>query len=213
MNTLILIFYKIAAFFTRVTSKSKHIHDDLRAEKIALIASTNQNSGLSVKNDHLYINQQADLSHIPYGKTDMSFGGCGPIALYNALLSLNDAKKLNDILNYLEKNGVAFGAKLGTSPYTLKKYLENNGISTAVCRSKNKIKLNDFAKEHNTFITLIFNDAKSISKGLHFICTVKNDDGTYTTHNPLRTADTFYDALSQCSSFKIKNLYTLGMNK
>lgn len=213
MNTLILIFYKIAAFFTRVTSKSKHVHNELRAEKVAMIASSNPDSSLSVKNDHLYINQQADLSHIPYGKTDMSFGGCGPIALYNALLSLGKTKDLNDILNYLETNGIALGAKLGTSPYTLKKYLNNNGISASVCRSKKDTKLNDFAKKYNTFITLIFNDAKSISKGLHFICTVKNNDGTYTTHNPLRTSDTLYDALSQCSSFKIRNLYTLGMNK
>jgi len=199
MNTLILIFYKIAAFFTRVLGNSKSKAPEKRAEQIADYCKS------------IYINAQSELKDISYGKTDLAFGGCGPVALYNALISLDVVPDFNDIVSYLEKHGAAFGGKLGTSPAALLRYLRKKGFSVSRCTSKQPEKLNEFGRNYDTFITVLFNDAKDLKKGLHFICTVKGSDNLYTCHNPLHTSDSLHNALSKCSLHPVRNVCTLGI--
>jgi len=210
MNTLILIFYKIATFFTRVTAKTRRFHAEFNTEAIGTVVAESK-TDLIIDHNPFFINRQSNLSDIPYGKTNMSFGGCGPIAIYNALISLDIVPDMNEIITYLEKYGIALGGKLGTSPFAVSRYIKSKMINYSVCRSVNPNKLNLFAKDYQTFITVIMNNSKSISNGLHFICTVKDESGNFITHNPLHTSDSLYGALSMCSSHKIKNIYTLGI--
>lgn len=212
MNTLILIFYRIAAFFTRVPRKTKEKHAHIRAVKIADMASL----------DNSFINSQSKLSEIPYGCGNMGDNGCGPVAVYNALLSLKNAEKaedkisdkdnvsLTDVIKDLEHRGATLHGKFGTSPAAIKKYLKKKGYSTKTCISKKPGKVNEFSENCDTFISIIYNNAESIGDGLHFICTEKTENG-FKTHNPEHMSDSLFSALDMCSSNTIRHVYTIGI--
>lgn len=213
MNALILLFYRIVTFFTRVPAKTRASHTLLRASKLS------DNTVLS----SYYINRQADLADIPYGTGDLGLNGCGPIALFNAVRALDEDNSkfedvtsnisLSSIVDYLELKGAAFGGKLGTSPHMIDRFLKLRGYTTKIYSGKNSTKLNNFSKEFEAFISLIYNDSKSIKKGLHFICTKKNVYGSFTTHNPDRTGDSLFKALNMCSQDEIRHVCTIGIKK
>lgn len=231
MNALIIIFYRIAAFFTRVPRKTREKQRKIRLEKISDMATL----------DNTYINRQSELSYIPFGSGDIGANGCGPISVYNALLSLKNHEdelhltanqsegddnivnnngtgvvSFSSIIHELEDRGAALYGKFGTSPSNIRKYLANRGFTTYTCMSKNPDRLNTFANDFDTFITIIFNDAKSLNKGLHFICSEKKqtDNDTYfLTHNPEKMGSSLYEALNNCSSYEIRHIYTIGIKK
>ena len=213
MNALILLFYRIVTFFTRVPAKTRASHTLIRASKLSD----------NILSNSYYINRQADLSDIPYGTGDLGLNGCGPIALFNAIRALDeDESKVNDvtsninfssIVDYLELKGAAFGGKLGTSPHIINRFLILKGYTTEIFSGKKSDKLNKFSEEFEAFISLIYNDSGSLKKGLHFICTKKNIYGSFTTHNPERTSDTLYKALNMCSQDEIRHVCTIGIKK
>ena len=213
MNALIILFYRIVTFFTRVPSKTRASHTLSRASKL---------SQMNV-DGFGFINRQADLMDIPYGTGDLGLNGCGPIALYNALLSLcesdNDHSNVmsqcsfSSIVDYLELKGAAFRGKLGTSPHMINRYLTLKGYDTELFTNKNEEKLNDFSNRFDAFISLIYNDSHSLKKGLHFICTKKTAYGSFTSHNPERTSDKLYKTLNMCSSDEIRHVCTIGIKK
>lgn len=208
MNALIILFYRIAALFTRVAAKSKAFQTNTRAEKLS--QPENQFSS--------FINYQANFSNIPYGKGDLGLNGCGPIALFNAITNLNSTNSHKDfsfssVVDYLETRGAAFGGRLGTAPQVINKYLKTLGYETGTLISKNQRKLNGFSDQFDTFISLIFNDSKSLKKGLHFICTCKDEHGLFTSHNPERTGDSLFGALNACSDDEIRHVYTIGIKR
>lgn len=213
MNALIILFYRIVTFFTRVPAKTRTSHTVLRASKLAQ----------SEADDSLFINAQSDFSGIPYGNGDLSINGCGPIALYNALVSLCDSDSehseimnscsFSSIVDYLELKGAAFKGKLGTAPHVINRYLKLQGYSTKLLISRKAKKINKFTNEFDAFISLIYNDSHSLKKGLHFISVRKNDYGSFTSHNPERTADNLYKTLSMCSQDEIRHVCTIGIKK
>lgn len=208
MNALIILFYRIVTLFTRVPVKSKALQTSVRSEKLA------KSNCVSLA----FINIQSDLLTIPYGKGDLGINGCGPIALFNALKALNNSDSLqglsfSSIVDYLEIRGAAFGGRLGTAPHIINRYLKILGYETGTIMDKSENKLNAFSGEFDAFISLIFNDSKSIKKGLHYICTVKNGYGGFTSHNPERTGQTLFNTLNLCSKDEIRHVYTIGIKR
>ncbi|MDO4188824.1 MAG: hypothetical protein Q4D29_07515 [Lachnospiraceae bacterium] len=213
MNALIILFYRIVTFFTRVPDKTRALHTLSRAEKLSKITA----------NETGFINFQSKLTDIPYGKGDLGLNGCGPIALYNAILSLCESDYENtlvmsqcsfsSIVDYLELKGAAFKGKLGTAPTIINRYLVLRGYTTEFCTSKKESKLNEFSDKFDAFISLIYNDSHSLKKGLHFICTRKNIYGGFTSHNPERTSDNLYKTLNMCSKDEIRHVCTIGIKK
>lgn len=204
MNALILLFYRIVTFFTRVPAKTRALNT---AALIPLLGDYSADkSG--------FIDNQSDLSNVPYGKGTLSANGCGPIALYNALLEMNyERLSLSSVIEYLEKKGATLYGKFGTSPYSINRFLRSKGFSTKLYKGKSSNKLNKFSDKFEAFISLIYNDSRSLKKGLHFICTVKTSDCLFTTHNPFHTADSLYDALNLCSNNEISHICTIGIKK
>ena len=204
MNALILLFYRIVTFFTRVPAKTR-AHNT--AVSVPLLSDYSADkSG--------FIDNQSALTDIPYGKGTLSANGCGPIALYNALIEMNyDSLALSSIIEYLEKKGAALYGKFGTSPYSINRFLKSKGFITKLYKGKKSIKLNEFSDKFEAFISLIYNDSRSLKKGLHFICTVKTSDCLFTTHNPFHTADSLYNALKLCSDDEILHVCTIGIKK
>lgn len=214
MNALIIIFYKIAAFFTRVPKKT-------REKDASFIASMAKNS---LPPDGTFINRQSDFSGFPFGSGNIGDNGCGPIAVYNALLALRKKDINSDfvsdisftsVIDYFEKKGATLRGKFGTSPSSIRKYLSLKGFSTKICMSKSPDVVNAFSCDYSVFISVFYNNGRTIKDGLHFICSVKNkvDDSKYsfTTFNPKNSADTLFDALNMCSNKRIRNVYTIGI--
>lgn len=211
MNALIILFYRIVTFFTRVPAKTRAANSLIRNSLF------NENKPL---NTH-YISSQTDLCDVPYGKEFMNINGCGPIALYNAICSISDISSdfsnnpmeltFSSVISYLEQNGCTLFGKLGTSPHVINNYLKDKGYSTKTFLLKNEDKLNSFSEDFDVFISLIFNNRHDIRKGLHFICTIKDGDSCYKTFNPDFTAKSLSDALSMCSHDKIRHIYTIGI--
>lgn len=214
MNALILLFYRIVTFFTRVPKKTRHEHIEIFDTKLTKSNFFHDN----------YINNQLDFSDFPYGKGNIGLNGCGPVAVFNALVALKeidtaceDKSQINnsfiDILHFFEKYGAAFHGRFGTSPLVIRRYFSENGFITDTFKKKSALKLNDFSNEFSAFISIIFNDKNDIHKGLHFICSKKNADGTFTTHNPEHTESTLFDTLNSCSNDEIRHVYTIGIKK
>lgn len=211
MNALILLFYRIVTFFTRVPAKTRALQKGIRASKMPDSDSLNTH----------YINNQSELADIPYGAGNLGLNGCGPIALYNALKILTEDKtetlgenldySFLSIVSYLEHKGATLRGRFGTSPFVIYKYVRNLGYEAMLCKSKNEHKLNEFQGKFDAFISLIYNDSSSLKKGLHFICTKKNPNGSFTTHNPERIGDSLYNALNLCSNDEIRHVCSIGI--
>lgn len=214
MNALILLFYRIVTFFTRVPKKTRHEH-------IEIFDTMLSKSNFFQSN---YINNQWDFSDFPYGKGNIGLNGCGPVAVFNALVALKeidtsceDNTNVNnsfiDILHFFEKYGAALHGRFGTSPLVIRRYFSENGFITDTFKKKSPLMLNDFSNDFSAFVSIIINDKNDLRKGLHFICSKKNDVGTFTTHNPEHTGSTLFDALNKCSNDEIQHVYTIGIKK
>ena len=203
MNALILLFYRIVTIFTRARTKQMPYLQGFDDKIFSAEGG--------------FINDQSSLYEIPYGKGNMADNGCGPIALYNAILFLcnTDASKdkFLEIISYLEKTGAAFKGKLGTAPQAIRKFLIKNGFATKTFFSKNSVRLDKFSEQFDAFISIIFNDSKHISKGLHFIFIKKNTDGSFTAHNPLMNGESLYKTLDNCSCAEIRHVCTIGIKR
>ena len=207
MNALILLFYRIVTFFTRVPAETRAEHSDI-LRRISFDNIITKNS---------FIDNQSALYKASYGNHSMSENGCGPIALLNALMAFNNSsdknitESLTSVVEFLEKYGATLKGAFGTSPFAIRKYLKKEGFSTKVFWQNNKNKLNTFAQSYSGFISLIYNDRSSISHGLHIVFTKKNDDGSYTSHNPLTEGLSLYDTLYKCADKGLKHVYTIGI--
>lgn len=203
MNTLIILFYRIVAFFTRVPEKTRALHKGENSSKEILRLGR-----------YPYIENQALFSAFKFGKGSLANFGCGPIAAFNALVSLGGSHTiddLSDIISTFEKKGATLSGKFGTSPLCVRKYIEGRGYKTGAISSGSHEKLNAFEKDYDAFITIFRNNSKSLMDGLHYVCINKAPNGYFITHNPNHVANSFSEAILKCSSKPAKNVYTIGI--
>lgn len=208
MNALIILFYRIVPFFTSITRKTRDNHSEFYEK----------NPILNVNPDNGFIMSQEDLVNYPYGHGNLHKNGCGAIALYNTLVSLglnckSDKSLFSTIVYFLEKRGLALYGKLGTSPFVINSFLKKQGLYTKAIFSNKEDVINDFSKSFDTFISVFYNNFKSIKYGIHIVFVKKNEDGTFTAYNPFTSESTLYRTLSNCSDYRIKNLYTIGVKR
>lgn len=214
MNALILLFYRIAALFTRVPKKTRHEHTKLFGH---ILPTKDILQGK-------YINNQGAFFDLPYGEGNVGLNGCGPIAVYNSLVALSEIDMVSgdksllystflEVLSYFEKNGATMKGRFGTSPLAIKKFFKKKGFDIGFFKKKTINKLNDFSENYSAFISIVFNDSKNIGRGLHFICTKKNEDGTFTSHNPEFIGNSLFETLNKCSYSEIRHVYTIGIKK
>lgn len=73
-----------------------------------------------------FIEWQAGMQDVKFGKVTAAYGGCGAIATWNILKAFGfDSDKA---LHFKEmEKGAIFGGKLGTGIFFIKKYLKNKG--------------------------------------------------------------------------------------
>lgn len=116
-----------------------------------------------------------------FGANSMANGGCGPIAIYNALmLTGHSGANLPQIIYYTEMaDGLAVNGKSGASPNALGDVLAQYGVDYQASSWYGDIAGN--MQDGNVAIMLIVND-DTIFSGMHYITTQKVGD-QYVVYN------------------------------
>ena len=90
-----------------------------------------------------YILDQNDraCASLPFGKVTVGYGGCGPIAICNALVSLGQPLPLEEILAWFEEKPrrTFLRGRLGILPCQLKAFLRSRGIRVKTARSARRM--------------------------------------------------------------------------
>ena len=94
------------------------------------------NAELSWKADYIHDQKDESVGSIELGSATVSHGGCGPVAVYNAMQILGKTGVLfEDVLSYYEdNNGYLLDGYLGTSVYTCISYFEDQGYTVVATR-------------------------------------------------------------------------------
>lgn len=168
-----------------------------------------ENKERYIDKDTGYIEHQNQMQEIQYGEynklwSDFFMGGreltgdtntCEVIAVYNALLTLNNGtspETFPDLLAEFEKNGIVLEGYLGTAPSALQAYFESNQYSTKSLSGNNinSDTLDSLSKEYDTFIITTYNDKDNIMNMVHTM-NITEEDGTYTIHNDYEGTKTY----------------------
>ena len=90
-----------------------------------------------------YILDQNDraCASLPFGKVTVGYGGCGPIAVYNAMLTAGQPRSFDAVLSWFrEKPRRTFlHGRLGVLPCQLKACLRHFGFRVKTARSSRRI--------------------------------------------------------------------------
>ena len=87
----------------------------------------------------IYILHQTDKDYtaLPFGKVTVGYGGCGPIAIHNALVSMGQPMPLSEILAWFEarRRRTFLRGRLGILPMQLRAFLRSRGVRVKIARS------------------------------------------------------------------------------
>lgn len=158
-----------------------------------------------------YIEDQHSLTFLEFGRCrklwDKLFSGgrsinaafcsCEVIAIYNALLNLNQNgsyPSFPKLLYYFEKRYTMLSGYFGTSILGLYRYFSENGYRAEYFSGKKITKENvdRLEKEYDTYVFMSFNDSKNVTNMIHTMCITKEAEG-YFIHNAY--SNTFYESL------------------
>ena len=165
-----------------------------------------------------YITDQDNqaIAHKRFGLTTVSHGGCGPIATYNALISLGNPKRFKDVLDYynqhiLQLNVAGFA---GTPTDLVAQYFTDAGYNVIVARGSALV---DALSKHAdacilwtlfpaTYHPLGF-DVRAV--GAHFVEYSKTSGG-YTGRNIGRSGTYSFATPSDYACME-PNMYSIGI--
>ncbi len=129
----------------------------------------------------IYNQHYEPYSSMEMGLTTLSHGGCGPIAVYNALKIMGRSDiSLQYVINYFEENnGLLLGGFLGSSPYACIDFFEAHGYT--VLATKNTMMYDEIAATADACILWCWFDTSSFpGLGAHFIAfEQKGERGIY----------------------------------
>lgn len=140
--------------------------------------------------------QNADAwQGVNYGITNMGNAGCGIIATYNALRSLDEVgvdpepETIMKIIARYEESGSVIGGMIGTAPNAVLDYFLETGHDAKMTTDFSVQNLASMAKEYDTFLCvgLLFKSNGNISSGHWLSITTQTDsetkDVSYIIHN------------------------------
>ena len=149
-----------------------------------------------------YINKQEKIIGLLYGASTINKHGCGPIAAYNALITLGKKHPFESVLKYFEKTSVKY-IQSGTTVLQILGFMRLNGIRV-------KLHFNNYTLE-NKSKGIIWYKSKN---GWHYVTYVSNGSiGNYNFYNaggeygPV--VETMGDFLKKYSTSKIYTIFEL----
>ena len=123
-----------------------------------------------------YIENQQELENIRFGtgkRSNMQYSGCGIIAVYNALVYLQQTtgvKCLVSLISEFETNGAVMNGNFGISPYAIASYFVRQGFCVKMLTSKDRQKTDEFGERNKVIIATVYNDKNDITQKLHTVC-------------------------------------------
>lgn len=204
MNFLLLLAYRALALIS-FTPKSLVQKNKEHNEKL-----------LSIIKDGSYIEDQSSFSDVLIGKRNISYCGCGVIAVYNALIDLKSSLSPFDFLKILEKfqkKGLALSGLFGISPISIRRFINKNGYKIAYSSSNKDEKINQIGADFDTFICTIYHKKNNPKYGIHHIAVTKDENGKFITHNPYHVCDSLSSAIKEVAMYNGSALYTIGIKK
>lgn len=213
-DAFVLLFYKICSFFPvpkRIREKHQ-IHNEAAWKDYQLRFT-----------EERYIEHQSAMNKLYYGKRySADYNSCEVIALYNALISLDDGYNTHNnntttnnniidfplLLDIFEHRGITCSGAFGTSPFAIIKYLKSMGYSLEVlnyrkwCNISNDIAngnnaentIYNFVENNRSFIIMSYNNAGTIRDMIHTMCITKENDN-FRIHNDYEGSK-YYPSLS-----------------
>ena len=156
-----------------------------------------------------YLNGQScgDLAPMKYGSTTVDNAGCGPLAVYNAMLYLGKPTTLPEVLRELEIYAAPIGARFGTSAILMMIYFFRHKIKFRIVRRIKKI-------DQSNACVLLYWTKRPVFSGSHFVFFKKDEDGRllvynrYSNDRDVHVYDSVGDFVPQkriCYGFAIKN--------
>lgn len=151
----------------------------------------------------VYIEHQGAMKDfLYYGKYTADYNACEVIAVYNALVAMNDGVSPVDfptLLATFEGNGIMLEGDFGTDPTSLYLYFDANGYDVDMLYggSIKDSKLDKMQGEYDTYILTAYNDGDNLGEQIHTISITAEEvdnETKYVIHNA--GDDTFYDSLA-----------------
>ena len=136
---------------------------------------------ITIKNDYIYGQGNPPYSCLRIGKWGNGKAhGCGPFAVYNALLVLRDTKNPVRIIRHIkDARGFVFGGYFGTKPKAMMKYIQACGYKAQIFYLPFDIERR--IKDADVSI-LQYIWRRKFKIGIHYI-TVRYQDGEYFVYN------------------------------
>jgi len=153
-------------------------HDDETEDKIEPSLNYEHNLGINFDMRTLIDNQnQSPANRVRMGMRDGLnegwYNGCGWVAVYNALIILENPKHPADIVKFFEESGgIAFGGVFGTYPNSIEEYLRSFGYRVNhTLFPQVSTNIDDVIKNSNVSILAYLHTGAA-----HYITVVYNED-------------------------------------
>lgn len=175
-DVLVLFFYRIGSFIP--------VPRSLRMEHLRYNISAWADYRLRFSNDK-YIEHQSALSNLLYGKRYYAdYNSCEVIALYNALISIDDTNAdFPGLLEVFEHRGITCLGAFGTSPFAIVRYLKKKGYNVNIYKYLHLSRI--YGKDiepFDTYIVMFYNNVNSIRDMIHTMC-ITREAAHYRIHN------------------------------
>lgn len=179
-----------------------------------------------------FIEDQAELGYIRFGtdkkgKTNLSYSGCGAIAVWNALNVLFDRGAIDsipsfsDVIYAFESRYTVRRGSWGSIPTAAASFFSNMvGLSVKLLYGDDPHKLTEFGTQGDVFISTFFNDRHDIRKMMHTVC-IEKKDKAFVVHNGYcrekgawaesRPCKTLAEAVSLVGEDNNKAIVTIGI--
>ncbi|MBE6038448.1 MAG: hypothetical protein E7218_04515 [Anaerofustis stercorihominis] len=134
-----------------------------------------------IRKSHGYINDQHNYTDMYYGKVTVSYSGCGVIAVYNILNCFGTEREMNlaYLIKEFETDGMVLSGRGGTSPLAAYDYFLRHGYNVRFTADINEVQ-NITA---DAYIATIYNNKDDISRNIHSIAIVRNENGRFIALN------------------------------
>lgn len=161
----------------------------------------------------IYAQSRAPIKDEPFGRYKVSYNGCGPVAVYNALAAVGKDISFETVIAGCEKF-IHLGGIFGMTAGNMKKTLKYFGCDHKCVFGRKKI---DRLICEGTVFLMLMNNSFWIFGGRHWVMFTKSEDGRIYAYNAARKSaadeypdfDAFYKSYIKSGNGEIVCLFLI----